>query len=264
MCEILCEIEKVYRINSKASYTYISHYLRGLKLKKSIHIALLSIFVSLSSVSTFAKTTEQSITFTKDTNQKTQTGKFNGYDDVQYKIYAKKGQVLKFKVKSNNNLANINIFSPGKKPGKDDAVFIGSTQGQIGEIILPEHGEYTIQVSQMRNSARQNKTVNFQLHIQILDQNSQHTKKFDATGALPCSLSLGQPTRQCQFGVVHQGNGTALVTIFSKENKEYILKFNNGKLSSPLGKTQKRADLSLVELSTNERFEILDAVIYGK
>ncbi|MND51081.1 Inhibitor of g-type lysozyme precursor [compost metagenome] len=232
-------------------------------MKKSIHIALLSLFVSFSSVSTFAKTTEQSITFTKGTNQKTQIGKFEGYDDVQYKIYAKKGQVLKFKVTSNNNLANMNIFSPGKKPGKDEAIFIGSTEGQVGEIILPSNGEYTIQVYQMRNSARQNKTVNFQLYVQILDQKSQHSKKFDAIGELPCSLSLGQPTRQCQFGVVRQGNGAALVTIFSKENKEYILKFNNGKLTSPSGKTQKRGDLSLVELNTNERFEIPDAVIYG-
>lgn len=233
-------------------------------MKKSIHIGLLSILLSFSSVSTFAKTAEQSITFTKGTNQKTQKGKFEGYDDVQYKIYAKKGQVLKFKVTSNNNLANINIFSPGKKPGKDEAIFIGSTEGQVGEIVLPSNGEYTIQLYQMRNSARRNKTVNFQLYVQIFDQNtSKGTKNFDATGELPCSLSLGQPTRQCQFGVVRQGNGTALVTIFSKENKEYILKFENGKLTSPAGKTQKKADLSLVELNTHERFEILDAVIYG-
>lgn len=232
-------------------------------MKKYTYIGLLSIILSLSAVSTFAKNAEQPITFTKGTNQKTQIGKFEGYDDVQYKIYAKKGQVLKFKVTSNNNLANINVFSPGKKPVKDEAIFIGSTKGQVGEIILPSNGEYIIQVFQMRNSARQNKTVNFQLYVQILDQNSQRTEKFDAIGELPCSLSLGQPTRQCQFGVVRQGNGTALVTIFSKDNEEYLLKFNNGKLSSPSGKTQKRADLSLVELNTHERFEISDAVIYG-
>lgn len=233
-------------------------------MKKTIHIGLLSMLVSLGSVATFAQTAEQSIVFSKGTNQKTQTGKFEGYDDVQYKIYAKKGQVLKFNVKSNSNLANINIFSPDKKPGKDEAIFIGSTEGQVGEIILPSNGEYTIQVYQMRNTARQNKTVSFQLYIQILDQNtSKGAKKFDATGDLPCSLSVGQPTRQCSFGVVRQGNGTATVTIFGQENKEYMLKFKNGKLISPSGKTQKRADLSLIELNTHERFEIPDAVIYG-
>ena len=42
-----------------------------------------------------------------------------------------------------------------------------------------------------------------------------------------------------------------------------MLKFKNGKLISPSGKTQKRADLSLIELNTHERFEIPDAVIYG-
>ena len=155
-------------------------------MKKSIHIGLLSILLSFSWVSTFAKTAEQTITFTKGMNQKTQKGKFEGYDDVQYKIYAKKGQVLKFKVTSNNNLANINIFSPGKKPGKDEAIFIGSTEGQVGEIVLPSNGEYTIQLYQMRNSARQNKTVNFQLYVQIFDQNtSKGTKNFDATEVYP-------------------------------------------------------------------------------
>lgn len=115
----------------------------------------------------------------------------------------------------------------------------------------------------MRNSARQNKLVNFQLYLQITDPETQLTQKFDAVGELPCSLTLGQPTQQCQFGVVRQGNGNALVTVFSKENQAYLLQFNQGQLSSPSGKTQKRADLSLIELNTHERFEIPDAVIYG-
>lgn len=139
-------------------------------MKNIISVPLLSVLVSFSSLSAFAKTSQESITFSKGTDQKTQTGSFKGYDDIQYKIYAKKGQVLKFKINSNKNLANINFFSPNSKPGRDEAIFIGSTGGQVGELILPLSGEYTIQVCQMRNSARQNQKVNFQLNIQIQNE----------------------------------------------------------------------------------------------
>ena len=42
-----------------------------------------------------------------------------------------------------------------------------------------------------------------------------------------------------------------------------LLNFEHGKLISPQGHTEKRADLSLIELKTNERFEVPDAIIYG-
>lgn len=232
-------------------------------MKVSFKVLLLSTFISLSSASVFSKTIESSITFAKGMDQKTQTGNFKGYDDIQYKIYAKKGQTLKFKIESNSSLANVNIFAPGKKPGKDNAIFIGSNDGQEGEVTLPSNGEYTIQVYQMRFSARKNQNVDFKLNVKILNEDKSITKNFDAVGELPCSLTLGQPTTQCQFGVIRKGNGTAQLSVFSKENKEYLLNFENGKLISPRGKTLKRADLSLIELNTHERFEVPDAVIYG-
>ena len=222
-----------------------------------------AVLVSFSSVSTFAQTSKQSIHFAQGTDQKTQTGQFKGYDDVQYQVYAKQGQRLKFEISSHQHLASINIFAPGKKPGQDDAILLGASQGQTGDIILPADGEYTLQVYQMRNSARKNKTVNFKLDLQILNEAQPKVKNFDAVGELPCSLALGQPTRQCQFGVVRQGHGTAKVTVFSLENKAYLLNFEHGKLISPQGHTEKRADLSLIELKTNERFEVPDAIIYG-
>lgn len=232
-------------------------------MKKPISILLLSTLFAFSSVSVLAKTSEQSISFLKGKDAATQAGSFTGYDDIQYKIYAKKGQTLKFNISSNNNLAYINIFAPGTKPGEDQAIVIGSTVGESGEIVLPANGEYTIQVYQMRNSARQNKTVNYKLYVQILNESNRQVRDFDATGELPCSLALGQPTRQCKFGVVRQGNGSAQVTVFTQDNKTHVLKFQNGKLVSPKGKTQKRSDLYLIELATHERFEMPEAVIYG-
>ncbi|NUF39354.1 DNA breaking-rejoining protein, partial [Acinetobacter lactucae] len=84
--------------------------------------------------------------------------------------YAKNGQILKFDNNSLGNLAYVNIFSPGTKPGKDKALLIGSTVGFKGELTLPVDGDYTIQVYQMRNSARKNKTVKYNLDIQLLNK----------------------------------------------------------------------------------------------
>ncbi len=98
------------------------------------------------------------------------TGKFQDYDDVKYRVYAKNGQILKFNINSLGNLAYVNIFAPGKKPGKDKALLIGSTVGSKGELTLPVDGDYIVQVYQMRNSARKNKTMKYNLDIEILNK----------------------------------------------------------------------------------------------
>jgi len=77
---------------------------------------------------------------------------------------------LKFKTTSTGDLAYINIYAPGDKPGKAEALWIGSTAGSAGEVILPSTGQYTLQVYQMRNTARRGKSVNFKVDIQILNQ----------------------------------------------------------------------------------------------
>ena len=57
-----------------------------------------------------------------------------------------------------------------KEIGKAEALWIGSTAGSTGEVILPSTGQYTLQVYQMRNTARRGKSVNFKVDIQILNQ----------------------------------------------------------------------------------------------
>lgn len=137
-------------------------------MKKIIKILLLTGLISTLPLSVTAKNVETKVSFLKGSDQISLTGKFQGYDDVRYRVFAKSGQVLKFNINSYNNLAYINIFAPGEKPGKDKALWIGSTMVSSGELILPTHGDYIIQVYQMRNSARKNRTVSFNLDLQIL------------------------------------------------------------------------------------------------
>ncbi|MFX6482012.1 hypothetical protein ABTG06_09030, partial [Acinetobacter baumannii] len=70
---------------------------------------------------------------------------------------------------SYGNLAYINIFAPGQKPGKDKPLFVGSTVGFSGEVTLPVDGDYIVQVYQMKKSAQRNRAVSFNLDLQILD-----------------------------------------------------------------------------------------------
>ncbi|MEB3863655.1 DNA breaking-rejoining protein [Acinetobacter sp. IK31] len=139
-------------------------------MKKIIKTLLLSILISTTSFTVLAKNVEEKVNFLQGSTHTTLTGKFQGYDDVRYRIYAKNGQILKFNINSLSNLAYVNIFAPGKKPGKDNALLIGSTVGFKGELTLPVDGDYIVQVYQMRNSARKNKTVKYSLDVEILNK----------------------------------------------------------------------------------------------
>lgn len=139
-------------------------------MKKIIKNLLLSTLISTTSLSALAKNIEQKVNFLQGSTHLTLTGKFQGYDDVKYRISAKNGQILRFNINSLGNLAYVNIFAPGKKPGKDNALLIGSTVGFKGELTLPVDGDYIIQVYQMRNSARKNKTVKYSLDIELLNK----------------------------------------------------------------------------------------------
>jgi len=139
-------------------------------LKKIIKTLFLTSLVSMTSFTIYTKNIEKKVNFLQGSPHTNLTGKFQGYDDVRYRIYAKKGQILKFDINSLGNLAYVNIFAPGTKPGKDTALLIGSTVGFKGELILPADGDYIIQVYQMRNSARKNKTVKYNLDLELLNK----------------------------------------------------------------------------------------------
>lgn len=139
-------------------------------MKKSLSLAILAASVTLGSAPVVAKSLETPVTFKKGTYGASLKGTFKGYDDALYTLHAKAGQRLKFKTTSTGDLAYINIYAPEDKPGKAEALWIGSTAGSAGEVVLPSTGKYTLQVYQMRNSARRGKTVNFNVDIQILNQ----------------------------------------------------------------------------------------------
>ncbi|ATQ43757.1 hypothetical protein [Caulobacter mirabilis] len=94
------------------------------------------------------------------------SGTVVGDDSVTYVVGAQTGQTLNV-IKTGSSNAYFNVFAPGDKPGRDEALFIGSTSGDDFEARLDESGDYTIQVYQMRASARRGVKAPFTLTVEI-------------------------------------------------------------------------------------------------
>ncbi|HFF5403900.1 TPA: DNA breaking-rejoining protein, partial [Acinetobacter baumannii] len=67
-------------------------------MKKIIKILLLSSLILSIPLSVVAKNVETKVSFLKGSSQTTLTGKFQGNDDVRYRVFAKSGQILKFNI----------------------------------------------------------------------------------------------------------------------------------------------------------------------
>ena len=93
----------------------------------------------------------------------------------------------------------------------------------------------------------------------------------DATGRIPCAQYAGQPTRQCDFRVAREGNGTATVVVTKPDGVTRALFFEDGRFLSadtsqadgyPEYSATRSGDMSIVRVG-EERYEIPDAVIFG-
>jgi uncharacterized protein YraI len=86
-----------------------------------------------------------------------------GYNSIEYFLTANAGQRMRIDL-STSNLSNyFNVWPPGG----DAAIFVGASSGDTFDGILPQSGEYRVQVFLMRNAARRNETANFTIDISI-------------------------------------------------------------------------------------------------
>lgn len=208
-------------------------------------------------------------------------GHVKGENSARYLIGAKAGQAMRVELKTKNTSTYFNVFAPGKTPGKDEALFIGDTDGNIFEGVLPADGDYLIDVYLYRNAARRNETSKFTLDVKISAKAAGDAAasgdavvagtNFNATGEVPCARNKGQPMGQCKFGVVREGQGKATVTIFWPDGGSRAIFFDAGKPASfdqsqadgdVTMKVDQDADLFKISIG-DQRFEIPDAVVNG-
>lgn len=89
--------------------------------------------------------------------QRDDEGRIGGYDSVNFTLFARAGQAMMVKIAGNSS-ANFNVFKPGDTPG-DATVPDGGSVGSDWSGALPATGKYTVQVFQMRASARRGEQV---------------------------------------------------------------------------------------------------------
>lgn len=90
-------------------------------------------------------------------------GTVRGYEGANYRVNVRGSQRLAVTMDSSNGSNYFNILGPGG----GDALFNGSISGDFADIIVPDSGDYVVQVYLMRNAARRNEQARFTLKIEV-------------------------------------------------------------------------------------------------
>ncbi|WP_346836813.1 hypothetical protein [Microbulbifer sp. SAOS-129_SWC] len=134
---------------------------------KVITCPLIALILLLPGVAALAdESRNENIQFDPGTTGASIKGSIRGYESINYKLRARSGQKMHVALKTDNGANYFNVYAPGKGPG-DQAIFIGSIEGNQYTTTLPADGVYTIQVFMMRSAARRKETATFTLHVEI-------------------------------------------------------------------------------------------------
>jgi hypothetical protein len=90
-------------------------------------------------------------------------GSITGQQIADYVVNADAGQILSVDMQTSNASAYFNILPAGAS----EALFIGSTGGNVADLPLSAAGDYVIRVYLMRNAARRDETASYSLAIGI-------------------------------------------------------------------------------------------------
>ncbi len=123
--------------------------------------SLLLTFASTLALAQDART--EPVTFAGTKELKVIEGSITGDEIVDYVVAAQQSQILSVDLQTSNGANYFNV-SPA---GSNEAIFIGSTAGQVADVPVPSDGDYVIRVYLMRSAARRNETANYSLAISI-------------------------------------------------------------------------------------------------
>jgi hypothetical protein len=89
-----------------------------------------------------------------------------------------------------------------------------------------------------------------------------------AGGDIPCARYVGQPMTRCTISVAHKGEGAADVTVTWPDGGTRIINFRNrkpaGSDSTGEFRFTREGTLNMIRIGQSERFEITDALSFGK
>jgi hypothetical protein len=217
----------------------------------------------------------QPVQFAKGHSSATIKGTIKGGQTIDYTLRARAGQIMKVTLETGNKANYFNVLPPGSN---DEAIFIGSTDGNKWTGALPATGEYKVRVYLMRSAARRHEVASYTLKVIITgtpkasgfgeapasDAKVKGTP-YHATGPLPCTMGNDQPG-QCEFGVIRGKLGNAEVHITPPDGLKRVLTFIGDKVTTNKGekiKAVKQDGEWLIEVNDYEHYRIPEAVIFG-
>lgn len=201
-------------------------------------------------------------------------GTIKGDNAVHYRLVAGAGQTLSVTMKASNGGQSFNIVSPGS----NEAMFIGETQGEKAQVVLPTDGAYLIQTFLVRSAARRNESSSYTLQVAVTGTplpalpGSQDAKipgtRYHAKAPLRCKPPYATAEAQCEAGVIRRGrDGTATVEIRGPNQLFRQILFVKGQpvasnTAQPMS-ARRDGDTTVVDIDGQERYEIPDALLTG-
>jgi hypothetical protein len=232
---------------------------------------LLLPFLVLAPVLLFAQITTRKVSFPTGKSSTNISSSIKGEQTIDYTVSAKAGQEMKVTLTSKSTSLYFNVIPPGST---DEAIFIGSSEGNKFGGTLSADGVYKIRVYLMRSAARRNESANFGLYVSVAGNTSTdakvHGTNYHATGEVQAATGTGKRgSTSAKFGVIRNADGTAELHLNLNGGLQQKVMFSKGEwkcLSEACKKINyKRIGVDEWELIINdyEHYYIPDAVIIG-
>lgn len=133
-----------------------------------------------------------------------------GHEMVDYVVRADRSEIISVDLQASNPSAYFNVLSTDTA----EAIFVGSTEGNVADIPAPVAGDYVIRVYLMRNAARRGETADFTLGVAIgrpeyadgLSGGPDYWMVSGLANGGALNLRAGPATRYEIVGVLRNGN----------------------------------------------------------
>lgn len=217
----------------------------------------------------------EAVQFAKGSTSATIKGSLKGDQTIDYTLRARAGQTMNVTLATKHGANYFNVLPPGSN---DEAIFVGSSDGNEWTGTLPTDGEYKVRVYLMRSAARRNETAFYTLIVGItgtpnnadlgeapISDAKVEGTPYHATGPLPCRMGNDKPI-ECEFGVIRGKPGNAEVHITPPGGLKRVLTFMGDKVTTNPGekiKAEKQGYDWSVEVNDYEHYTIPEAVISG-
>jgi hypothetical protein len=207
----------------------------------------------------------------------TVAGLLQGRKDVDHVVRAGAGQTLRVNLQSAHGALQFNVIAPG---AGNVAMFANGSADQPFERVLPVAGRYIVRVYLVRAAARRGEKASYTLQTDLTGTALQPLPMrqdarvagtaFHATAQVPCAPPYAPKVSRCDAGVTRYGSdGTASVTLRwgqAAAQQRRILFVKGAVVGSDAWEAPnagKNQDVTTVRFGSDERYEIVDALLTG-